>query len=101
LANLFSCTTRSLGPGRIPGDMLLLPWRVLQSILGRSARVHGGRATQELLGLALVSAHHAKRSSLLSLPGVLVPSGSGLRCLEGAVVSRRIWNRHRDDRVGN
>ncbi len=29
LADLFSCATRSLGPGRIPPHMLLLPRRLL------------------------------------------------------------------------
>ncbi len=63
--------------------------------------MHRWRATQKLLGRAFVSAHHAKRSSLLSLPRVVLPSGSGLRCLEGALVSRWIWNWYRHNRVGN
>src|ERR1044072_2285283 len=63
--------------------------------------MHRGRAASSLLGRAVVSAHHAKRSSLFPLPRDLVPSFSSLRCLEGALVSGWIWGRGRHDRVGN
>ena len=41
LAPLFTGAARSLGSRRISAHLLLLPRRLLQSLLGRSARVHG------------------------------------------------------------
>src|SRR5438874_4208499 len=64
LVNLFAGVANSLGAGRISADLLLLSRRVLQSILGGSARVHGGRAAQDISGRTLVPADHAKRAPL-------------------------------------
>src|SRR6266436_3704014 len=65
LAHFFSRAISSLGSCRISPDLLLLSRRVLQSVLGRSARLHSRRAAQKLLGRTLVPAHHAKRAPLL------------------------------------
>ena len=56
-----------LGAGRVSSDLLLLSRRILQIILGRSARLRGRRAAQALSGRAIVSADPAEHSSLLSL----------------------------------
>src|SRR5437763_15678638 len=63
--------------------------------------MHSGRAAKKLLARAFVPIDHAKRSSLLSLPRALLSAGSGVRCLESAVVCGRVWNWHRHHRVGN
>ena len=42
LASIFAGTLYSLGTGGIPAHLLLLSWRLLQSVLGRSAGMHGG-----------------------------------------------------------
>src|SRR5439155_14163850 len=41
LVNFFAFALNSVGSGRIPADLLLLSRRVLQSILGGPARLHG------------------------------------------------------------
>src|SRR5262249_21036032 len=70
---------------------------LLQSLLGRSASLHSGRAAQNLLGGTIVPAHHAKRASLLSLLGAVLSRRARDRRLEGALVFRRIRNRRRHD----
>ena len=55
-------------PGAVPADLLLLPRRVLQGVLGRPAVVHRRRAATRLPGRALVSAHPAERSPLHAVP---------------------------------
>ena len=75
-------------PGVLPADLLLLPRRVLQGVLGRPAVVHGRRAALELLGRELVSARPAERPSLHALPVARRPARSSLRRVEGAVVHR-------------
>src|SRR5438105_8840727 len=67
LAFVFTGAFHPVGAGRISADLLLLPRRILQSILGGPTGMHGRRATQKLLGRALVPAHHAERASLFSL----------------------------------
>src|SRR6266540_1302188 len=78
LAYLFSRAADSLGASGLSTDLLLLSRRVLQSILGRSTRVHGRRTAQELLGRAVVPARHAKCASLLSLSRIFLHLGSCL-----------------------
>ncbi len=105
LAYLFSGAFNSLGSGRIPAHLLLLSRRLLQGVLGRSSGVHRGRATENLLGRAVVSADHAKCASLFPLSGARDHFDPCLRCLESAVVCRSndrqklIWNRRRHDRA--
>ena len=105
LAHLFPCALDSLGAGWLPAHLLLLSWRLLQSVLGRSAGMHSGRAAQELLGRAFIPAHHAKCASLFSLSGALDHFDPCLRRLESALVCRSsdgqkfIRNRRRHDRA--
>ena len=57
-----------VGAAGIPLHLLLLSRRVLQSVLGRPAVLHRGRAAQDLLGREEVPADHsAKRAPLLSV----------------------------------
>ena len=72
LAHLFPRILNSLGARRVSTHLLLLSRRVLQSVLGRSASVHRGRAAQDLLGRTFVPAHHAKCAPLFSLSGALI-----------------------------
>src|SRR6266705_5018724 len=44
VASIFAGAFYSLGTGWLPAHLLLLSWRLLQSILGRSASMHCGRA---------------------------------------------------------
>ncbi len=92
MAPFLSCAVSSLGARRISRDVLLLSRRLLQSVLGRSASVHCGRATQKLLGREVIPAHHAKCASILSLSGAFFSNRAFQRRLESAVVPRRIWN---------
>src|SRR5437867_1154836 len=75
-----------VGTGRLSPHLLLLPRRVLQGVLGRSAQLRGRRAAQRLLGRAVPSLDPAKQPPLLPLPGALVPGNPQLRRLPGAVV---------------
>ncbi len=50
LAYFLACAPCSLGAGGISRHLLLLSRRLLQSVLGGPAGVHGGRAAEELLG---------------------------------------------------
>ena len=68
VAAVFAGAADPADPGALPADLLLLPRRVLQGVLGRSAVVHGRRAALELLGRELVSAHPAERPSLHAVP---------------------------------
>ena len=52
-------------PGPLPLHLLLLPRRLLQVVLGRSAGLRRRRAAEELPGRALVPADPAERASLL------------------------------------
>ena len=92
LAVVFAGAADSLGARRISADLLLLSRRVLQSVLGGSAGLHGGRAAEDLSGRTFVSAHHAERASLFSLSRAPVhfhsqPTMSGRRC--GLSIRRR------------
>ena len=44
MVSIFAGAFYSLGTGRFPGHLLLLSWRVLQSVLGRSASMRRWRA---------------------------------------------------------
>src|SRR6266446_6385385 len=44
VASIFAGAFYSLGTGWLPAHLLLLSWRLLQSVLGRSAGMHCGRA---------------------------------------------------------
>ena len=70
----------------LPVDLLLLPRRVLQGVLGRSAVVHGRRAALELLGREFVSAHPAERPSLHAVP---VARGAAASCTSD--VWKALW----------
>ena len=72
-------------PRPLPLHLLLLPRRLLQGVLGRSAGVRGRRAAQELLRRELVPADPAERPPLLPLRGPRLhrrcwPTTSGWRC---------------------
>src|SRR5258708_1622917 len=49
-AAVFRGALHPLGAGRIPLHLLLLPRRLLQGVLAGSARLHGRRAAEILLG---------------------------------------------------
>ncbi len=49
LAAVLAGAADPLGPRRVPLHLLLLPWRLLQSVLGRSAGLRRGRAAKKLL----------------------------------------------------
>ncbi len=88
LAPLFSGASRPLGAGRFSAHLLLLPRRLLQGVLGRSAGLHRRRAAQHLSRRALVPAHHAECAPLFSLPRAPVHPRARARCLESDVVCR-------------
>ena len=67
VAAVFAGAADPLGAGAVPADLLLLSRRLLQGVLGRPARLRGGRAAEELPRRAFVSADHAECASLLSL----------------------------------
>ena len=68
MADLLACAPGALGAGWVSAHLLLLSRRLLQGVLGRSARLHGRRTAQDLSRRALVPAHHAECASLFSLP---------------------------------
>src|ERR1700693_5055692 len=86
VAFILARSSGSMGPGRLPPYVLLLPWRLLQSVLGRSSCVHCRRTTKRISGRNLVSADHAEHSPLLPLYRVAVYPRSGARRVEGDVV---------------
>ena len=58
----------ALDARRVSRHLLLLPRRVLQSVLGRSAGLRCRRAPEEIPGRAVVSARHPEHPSVFSLP---------------------------------
>ena len=104
LAAVLAGAPHPLGAGRLPPHLLLLPRRLLQGVLGRSARLRRGRAAQELPRRGVVPADPAERPPLLPLPGAALPRLPGARRLEGALVhrprDRRDVVRHRRRHAG-
>src|SRR6187399_2534017 len=82
-----------VGAGRLPLHLLLLPRRLLQVVLGRSAGLHGRRAAQALPGRAQPAADPAERASLLPVSRAAVHLRAGLGRLEGLLVRRRSQRR--------
>src|SRR5512132_1167889 len=69
--------------------VLLLSWRVLQSVLGGSAELRGRRTTQGIQGRALFPADRSEHSSVLPVCRALLSVLLITRRVEGAVV--RQW----------
>ena len=84
----------SVGAVGIPLHLLLLSRRVLQRLVGRSAVVRCGRASQDLLGRAQVAAADPERPSLFPVLRDPLHLHPGLRRLEGTVVRRPQRSRH-------
>src|SRR6267142_2165310 len=86
LAGVFAGDPDPLGARRVPADLLLLPRRLLQGVLGRPALVCRERAARALPGRGVAAAGPHERASVLPVPGVAVPLHPGPRRLAGAVV---------------
>src|SRR5271168_1051866 len=93
LSALFPSSVHSLDTRPFPSDVLLLPRRVLQILLGRSSGLRGERATQELSGGTNLSAHSAEFSSLLFEALVCCLGLSGLRRDSRVLFSAGVWDR--------
>src|SRR4051812_24922987 len=65
LSTLLPRPLRPLDPGALSLHLLLLPGRLLQILLGRSARLRRLRTPQDLPGREELSAHHAEPPSPL------------------------------------
>src|SRR5438105_9857294 len=85
---LLAGAARPLGTGRVPVDLLLLPRRVLQGVLGRSAVVRRGRTALDLPRRGVASAHPPERPPVFHVPGASDPADPRLRRVESALVSR-------------
>src|SRR5262249_44793154 len=73
LPALLAGASDSLDPRPVPADLLLLPRRILQIVLGRSSRLLGGRATTDVSGRTNSPADPPKLPPLLLaalLPGM-------------------------------
>ena len=64
-------------PGLFRAHLLLLPRRLLQGVLGRSARLHRRRAAEALPGRGVVPADPAEHPPLLPLRRAGLPGGAG------------------------
>ena len=84
-----------VGAGRLSIDVLLLSRRILQGFLGRSAFLHGGRASEEISRRTIVSFDPAKLSPIFSLSGPRVSRDSGAGRVECVLVRRPVWHRRR------
>lgn len=92
-----SCFRRSidpLGAWRIPLDLLLLPRRLLQSILGRPAFVYRWRIAKKLSRRAVFSVNSPECSPLFPLSGVVFPDYSCARRLARSLVCRSEYRPH-------
>jgi len=102
LAHFFTGAFYSMGAGRVPAHLLLLSRGVLQSVLGRSSGMYRWGTAQDLLGRAVVPAHHAEHPPIFSLSGAFDHFDPCLRRLERPLVCRscdrenfiRYWHRH-------
>ncbi len=86
-AALLAGAADPLGAGRLPLHLLLLSRRVLQGVLGRSARLRRRRAAQEVPGRALVPADPPEHPPLLPVPRLVFLFILAVRRVEGDVVS--------------
>src|SRR3981189_1247861 len=86
MAGLLAGAGHPLGARRLPSDLLLLPGRLLQGLLGRPALVRGERAPSALPRRGFAAAGPAERPPLLPLPRPGVPAHPHPRRLEGDVV---------------
>ena len=68
MAAVFARAADPPDPWPLPADLLLLPRRLLQGVLGGSAVLHGGRAEVDVLGREFVSPHPAEHPSLHAVP---------------------------------
>src|SRR5690348_842808 len=84
-----------VGACRFSRYVLLLPRRLLQSILGRPARVCRRRATEKIPWRTLLSSHPAEHPPLLSVCRSSVSFFAGTRCLECFLVRWALRHRHR------
>src|SRR5712692_981195 len=103
LAALLARAPHPLGARRVPRDLLLLPRRVLQIVLGRPAVLRRGRATRLLPRRGFSAARPPERAPVLPVSSDPHPGGTRLRRVEGAVVSkprRRNALRHRPGHPG-
>ncbi len=87
LSALLGGGARPVGAGRLPADLLLLPGRLLQVLLGGSSRVRGRGAAKDVPRRAPVPARHPEHSSLLLLRRDRLHRGARDRRVEGDVVS--------------
>src|SRR5467141_2748658 len=86
MAGLLAGAGHPLGARRLPSDLLLLPGRLLQGLLGRSALMRGERAPSALPRRGFAAAGPAEHPPLLPLPRPAVPAHPRPRRLEGDVV---------------
>ena len=82
LAAVFAGAADPLGAGVVPADLLLLPRRLLQSVLGRSAGLRRGRAAQDLSRRAIRS-----RSSCRTC----IATSSTSRCSSSCFLAHDVW----------
>src|SRR5260370_1387078 len=86
VAAVVSRLLHSLGTGRFPTHLLLLPRRLLQGVLGGPTGLHRRRAPDALPRRALVPTDPAERASLLLVRRTGLPLFSFLRRFAGAAV---------------
>src|SRR6185369_9679571 len=93
VAALHARNPDSLGARWVPAHLLLLPGRILQGVLGRPARMRGGRAALGLPRRGVAAARAAERASLLPLGRARLLADPCPCRLESDVVRRTLRNR--------
>ncbi len=88
LASVLAGAAHPADSRALPADVLLLPRRLLQGVLGGSPVVHRRRAAVHVLGRELVSAHPPELPSLHAVHHDRRSADSRVRRLEGDVVHR-------------